>query len=230
MRVLLVEDDHSLQRTLIRLFKTQNFAVDATALGKEAAFLAKTNDYDVIVLDIMLPDIDGYEVCRQVREEGIKIPVLMLTALDEVEDRIKGLDIGADDYLPKPFHAGELLARVRALARRLSDEKTSLLKIDDLELDTAARKVFRAGKDLRLSAKEFALLEYLMLNNNRIVTRAEISEHVWDLNFDPKSNVIDAFIKLLRRKVDVGFEHRLIRTVRGIGYTISFEGSSEDDG
>ncbi len=223
MRILLVEDDRSLQRTLVRLFKTQNFAVDATALGKEAVFLAKTNDYDVVVLDIMLPDIDGYEVCRQIREDGVKTPVMMLTALDEVDNKIKGLDTGADDYLPKPFHAGELLARVRALARRLSDEKTSVLKIEDLELDTAARKAFRKGKDLKLSAKEFAMLEYLMINHKRIVSRSEISEHVWDLNFDPRSNVIDAFVKLLRRKVDAGFEHKLIRTVRGIGYTLSSE-------
>lgn len=227
MRILLVEDDRSLQRTLVRLFKTQNFAVDATDSGKEASFLAKTNDYDVVVLDVMLPDTDGFEVCRELRREGIKTPVMMLTALDEVEDRIRGLDTGADDYLPKPFHAGELLARVRALARRLSEEKTSILRIDDLELDTAARRVFRGGKEIGLSAKEFAVLEYLMLNSKRIVTRAEISEHVWDLNFDPKSNVIDAFIKLLRRKVDAGFERKLIRTVRGIGYRISSDVSLE---
>jgi DNA-binding response OmpR family regulator len=223
MRILLVEDDRSLQRTLIRLFKTQNFAVDATPSGKEAAFLAKTNDYDVVVLDIMLPDIDGYEVCRELREEGVKTPIMMLTALDEVGSRIRGLDTGADDYLAKPFHAGELLARVRALSRRLSEEKTTVLRISDLELDSAARKAFRNGKDLKLSAKEFSLLEYLLLNQKRIVTRSEISEHVWDLNFDPKSNVIDAFIKLLRRKVDSHSDLKLIRTVRGIGYTISAE-------
>lgn len=223
MRILLVEDDRSLQRTLIKLFKTQNFAIDATASGREAVFFAKTNDYDVIVLDLMLPDIDGFEVCRQIRGEIIRTPILMLTALDEVESRIKGLDTGADDYLPKPFHTGELLARIRALARRLADEKTSLLSIRDLELDTAARKAFRNGKDLKLSAKEFALLEYLMINHKRIVSRGEISEHVWDLNFDPRSNVIDAFVKLLRRKVDAGSVHKLIRTVRGIGYTISDE-------
>ncbi len=221
MRILLVEDDRSLQRTLVRLFKTQNFAVDATAFGKEASFLAKTNDYDVVVLDIMLPDIDGFEVCGDLRREGIRTPVLMLTALDEVGDRIKGLDTGADDYLPKPFHAGELLARVRALARRTAEEKTTVLKVDDLQLDTAARRVYRNGKEIRLSAKEFAVLEYMMQNSKRIVTRGEISEHVWDLNFDPKSNVIDAFIKLLRRKIDAGFNRKLIKTVRGIGYTIS---------
>ncbi len=223
MRILLVEDDKSLQRTLVRLFKTQNFAVDVTASGKEAIFLAKTNDFDVVVLDLMLPDIDGFEVCKQLRKEKVSTPVIMLTALDEVENRIKGLDTGADDYLPKPFHAGELLARIRALARRASDEKTPVLKINDVELDRAARKALRNGKDLRLSGKEFALLEFLLVNRKRIVTRSEIAEHVWDMNFDPHSNVIEAFIKLLRRKVERGSKQKIIRTVRGIGYTISDE-------
>ncbi len=223
MRLLLVEDDMSLRRTLLKLFKTQDFAVDATARGKEALFLAKTNDYDVIVLDLMLPDIDGFEVCREIRKEGVASQILMLTALDEVENRIKGLDTGADDYLPKPFHAGELLARVRALCRRATDEKTCVLKFGDLELDTRARKAYRNGKDLNLSRKELAMLEFLLRNRNRIVTRSEIAEHVWDLNFDPRSNVIDAFIKLLRRKTRSGSRHKLIRTVRGIGYTISDE-------
>ncbi len=223
MRILLVEDDRSLQRTLVKLFKTQNFAVDATASGKEAVFLAKTNDYDAIVLDLMLPDIDGFEVCKQIRKEKLPTPILMLTALDEVDNRIKGLDTGADDYLPKPFHAGELLAHIRALTRRVLDVKTSVLKIHDIELDTAARKAFRNGKDLKLSGKELALLEYLMANRNKIVTRSEIAEHVWDLNFDPRSNVIDVFIKLLRKKVDAGSKQKLIKTVRGIGYTISDE-------
>ncbi|MCL4509889.1 MAG: response regulator transcription factor [Bacteroidetes bacterium] len=224
MRILLVEDDRSLQRTLVKLLKTQNFAVDATAFGKEAVFLAKTNDYDVIVLDLMLPDIDGFEVCKQIRREKLPTPILMLTALDEVDNRIKGLDTGADDYLPKPFHAGELLARIRALTRRVLDDKTSVLKIHDIELDTAARKAFRNGKDLKLSGKELALLEYLMANRNKIVTRGEIAEHVWDLNFDPRSNVIDAFIKLLRKKVDAGSKQGFIKTVRGVGYTMSDEG------
>lgn len=223
MRILLVEDDRSLQRTLVKLFKTQNFAVDATASGKEAVFLAKTNDFDVIVLDVMLPDIDGFEVCASIRKEKVTTSILMLTALDEVDYRIKGLDTGADDYLPKPFHAGELLARLRALARRSMEEKTAILSIGDIELDTAARKAFKKGRDLKLSGKEFALLEFLLLNRKRIVNRAEIAEHVWDLNFDPRSNVVDAFIKLLRRKVDSGTEPSLIRTVRGVGYTISDE-------
>lgn len=223
MRILLVEDDRSLQRTIVKLFKTQNFAVDATASGKQAVFLAKTNDFDVIVLDLMLPDIDGFEVCKQIREEKLPTPILMLTALDEVENKIKGLDSGADDYLPKPFHAEELLARIRALSRRTSEQKTSVIKVHDVELDTAARKAFRNGRDLKLSGKELALLEYLLVNKNKIVTRAEIAEHVWDLNFDPRSNVIDAFVKLLRKKIETSSKRKLLRTVRGIGYTISDE-------
>ncbi len=221
MRILLVEDDKSLQRTLVKLFKTQNFAVDATAYGKQAVFLAKTNDFDVIVLDLLLPDIDGFEVCKQIRDEKLPTPILMLTALDEVENRIKGLDTGADDYLPKPFHAGELLARIRALSRRTIEDKTSVIKVHDIELDTAARKAFRKGEDLKLSGKELALLEYLVVNRNKIATRAEIAEHVWDINFDPHSNVIDSFVKLLRKKIERGPKNKIIRTVRGIGYTIS---------
>lgn len=220
MRILLVEDDRSLQRTLVRLFTLQNFAVDPTSSGKEASFLAKTNDYDVLVLDIMLPDIDGFEVCRQVRKEGITVPVLLLTALDDVEDKIKGLNTGADDYLPKPFHAGELLARIRALSRRLSDEKSSKFEVDDISLDTAERKAFKGSRELRLTPKEFALFEFLVLNRRRIVTRAEILEHVWNITFDPGSNVIDAHIKDLRKKLDVGRQHTLISTVRGMGYTV----------
>jgi len=221
MRVLLVEDDTSLQRTLVKLFKTQNFAVDATASGKQAVFLAKTNDFDIIVLDLMLPDIDGFEVCTQIRDSNLPTPILMLTALDDVDNRIRGLDTGADDYLPKPFHAGELLARVRALARRSANDKTSVIRVHDIELDMAARKAFRNGKDLKLSGKELALLEYLLVNRNKIVSRAEIAEHVWDMNFDPRSNVIDSFVKLLRKKIEGGTKHKIIRTVRGIGYTIS---------
>ncbi len=221
MRILLVEDDRSLQRTLTKLLRTQNFAVDATASGKEAVFLTKTNDFDVIVLDLLLPDVDGFEVCRMVREGKIQTPILMLTALDEVENRIKGLDIGADDYLSKPFHAGELLARIRALSRRRFEEKSTVIKIGDIELDTAAHKAFRDGQDLRLSGKEFALLEYLLVNRNKILTRTEIGEHVWDMNFDPKSNVIDSFVKLLRKKIGGESATGLIKTVRGIGYTVS---------
>jgi len=220
VRILLVEDDRSLQRTLVKLFKTQKLAVDATVSGKEAVFLAETNDFDVIVLDLMLPDIDGFEVCRRIRAGKLLTPILMLTALDEVENRIKGLDTGADDYLPKPFHAEELLARVRALARRNADERSPVLAIHGIDLDSRARKAFRKGKDLRLTAKEFSLLEYLFMNRNKILTRSEIAEHVWDINFNPKSNAVDAIVKLLRHKIESGSKQKVIRTVRGIGYTI----------
>lgn len=220
MRILLVEDDRSLQRTLVKLFKTQSFAVDATAAGKEAVYLAKTNDYDIIILDLMLPDIDGFEVCRQIRKGKLSTPVMMLTALDDISSKITGLDTGADDYLPKPFHAGELLARVRALARRASSEKSTLLTVHGVDLDIAGRKAFRKGKDLGLSGKEFALLEFLFTNRRRIMTRSEIMEHVWDMNFDPRSNVVDSFIKLIRKKIEGKSGRRIIRTVRGVGYTI----------
>jgi DNA-binding response OmpR family regulator len=223
LRILLVEDDRSLQRTLVKLFKTQRFAVDATASGKQAIFVAKTNDFDVIVLDLMLPDLDGFEVCKELRKEKVSTPILMLTALDDVENRIKGLDTGADDYLPKPFHVGELLARIRALARRTASDKSSVIRAHGIELDMTARKAFRNGEDLRLSGKELALLEYLLINRNKIVTRTEIAEHVWDMNFDPRSNIIDSFVKLLRKKIETGEEKKIIRTVRGIGYTISDE-------
>lgn len=226
MRILLVEDDQSLQRTLKKLFMTQHFAVDTTASGKEAIYLAKTNDYDVIVLDLMLPDINGFDVCDELRKEAVNVPILMLTALDDVEDRIRGLDTGADDYLPKPFHAGELLARIRALHRRQSEEKQVVLTASDLVLDPVSLTVKRGGKKIELSNKEFALLHYLMENKNRILTREQISEHVWDINFDPRSNVIDAFIRLLRKKIDEGFEVKLIKTIRGTGYMLT-EG---DDG
>jgi DNA-binding response OmpR family regulator len=221
MRILLVEDDQSLQRTLKKLFLTQHFAVDVTASGREAVFLAKTNDYDVVVLDLMLPDLNGLEVCTQLRKGSVNVPILMLTALDEVEDKIRGLDSGADDYLPKPFHAGELLARIRALHRRQSEDKHPLLTAADLVLDPISLTVKRGGRRVELSNKEFALLQYLMDNKGKILTREQISEHVWDINFDPRSNVIDAFIRLLRKKIDEGFELKLIRTVRGTGYILS---------
>ena len=221
MRILLVEDDQSLQRTLKKLFSTQHFAVDVTASGREAVFLAKTNDYDVVVLDLMLPDLNGLEVCTQLRKGSVNVPILMLTALDEVEDKIRGLDIGADDYLPKPFHAGELLVRIRALHRRQSEDKHPLLTAADLVLDPISLTVKRGGRRVELSNKEFALLQYLMDNKGKILTREQISEHVWDINFDPRSNVIDAFIRLLRKKIDEGFELKLIRTVRGTGYILS---------
>ena len=221
MRILIIEDDLNIANAIKRGLIDQHYSVDIASNGSDGAFLAKTNDYDTVILDIMLPKKDGWEVCREMRKAGITTPILMLTALDTVEDKIKGLDEGADDYLAKPFHFGELLARVRSLVRRQSDQKTAEIRAGDLVLDTAARTVIRAGQAISLSAKEFALLEYFVINHNKVLSREMISEHVWDMNFDPQSNVIDSFVRFLRQKIDKGFERPLIHTVRGVGYKFS---------
>jgi heavy metal response regulator len=221
MRILIVEDDEKISDVLKRGLTDQHYSVDIAADGEEAVFLAKTNDYDLIILDILLPKLDGWEVCKSIRKDNIATPILMLTAIDSVEDKIKGLDEGADDYLTKPFHFGELLARVRSLIRRQSDQKNPIIQIGDLSLNTITREVIRAGQDIQLSAKEFALLEYFILNENKVLNRQMISEHVWDMNFDPQSNVIDSFIRFLRQKIDKGFDKQLIHTIRGVGYKFS---------
>jgi two-component system, OmpR family, copper resistance phosphate regulon response regulator CusR len=221
MRILVVEDDKNIAEVIQRGLSEQHYSVDVARDGEEGAYLALTSDYDVIILDIMLPKKNGWQVCKEIREEGSKSPVIMLTALDSVEDKIKGLDWGADDYLTKPFHFGELLARVRSLVRRQSEQKTSEIHIADLVIDTASRSVRRGEQQINLSAKEFALLEYFVMNKEKAVTRQMISEHVWDMNFDPQSNVIDSFVRFLRQKIDKGFSHHLIHTVRGVGYKFS---------
>jgi len=223
MRILVIEDDEKIADALRRSLIDQHYSVDTAGDGEEGDYLAKTNDYDLIILDIMLPGMDGWQVCRSIRREKINTPILMLTALDSVEDKISGLDEGADDYLTKPFHLGELLARIRSLVRRQSDEKTTNIILGDLELDTAQRAVKRSGKEINLSSKEFALLEYFIMNKNKVLTRQMISEHVWDLNFDPQSNVIDSFVRFLRQKIDKGFDNQLIHTIRGVGYKLSIE-------
>jgi len=223
MRILIVEDDAKIADGIRRGLVEQHYSVDIAPDGEEGEYLANTNDYDVIVLDIMLPKMNGWEVLRSLREGGLKTPILMLTALDSVEDKIRGLDYGADDYLTKPFNFGEFLARIRSLTRRQSDQKTSTISIADLTIDTASRSVVRSSKKINLSAKEFALLEYFMMNPNKVLTREMISEHVWDMNFDPQSNVIDSFIRFLRQKVDKEFSPELIHTVRGAGYKFSVE-------
>ncbi len=223
MRILLVEDDPKIADVVRRSLVEQHYSVDLASDGLEGDFLAKTNDYDLIILDIMLPKMDGWQICRSIREEKITTPILMLTALDAVEDKIKGLDSGADDYLSKPFHLGEFLARVRSLVRRTSDEKTSTIQVGDLIIDTASRRVVRAGKEINLSAKEFALLEYFMMHKNKVLTRQMLSEHVWDMNFDPQSNVIDSFVRFLRQKIDKEFDSPLIHTLRGVGYKLYVE-------
>ncbi len=221
MRILIIEDEKSLADALKRAFESQHYSVDVSHKGEDGLYLANVNDYDLIILDIMLPDIEGWQVCEQLRKDKVITPILMLTALDSIDDKIRGLDQGADDYMTKPFDLRELMARARSLIRRQAEQKTTKLRVADLVMDTSERTVVRAGKDIKLSAKEFAMLEYFMLNKNKVLTREMISEHVWDMNFDPQSNVIDSFVRFLRQKMDKDFDKQLIHTVRGVGYKLS---------
>ncbi|NTV29353.1 MAG: response regulator transcription factor [Candidatus Omnitrophica bacterium] len=220
MRILLVEDEKKLSAFVKRGLREAAYAVDTADNGEGALFLAETNTYDLIVLDIMIPGQDGIAVCRKLRKKGLTVPILMLTARDDVEDKISGLDAGADDYLTKPFSFPELLARVRALLRRGHVVKTPRLKVADLELDQASRKVFRAGREIDLTPTEYSLLEYLMLHTGQVVTRTMISEHVWNDDFDSFSNVINVYINYLRRKVDQDNPVKLIHSLRGVGYVL----------
>lgn len=221
MRILLVEDDAKIAASLAKRFRAEGYAVDVAPDGVRGEELAQINDNDVILLDVMLPRQDGWTVCKNLRARGILTPILMLTALDDVNDRIRGLDRGADDYVVKPFHFGELLARVRSLARRRTEIRTTVVETFGLKLDFGTHKAFRDGRDISLTTKEFALLELLVMNAGNIVSREKISEHLWDMNFEPRSNVIESFVKFLRQKVDRGFARPLIHTVRGSGYMFS---------
>lgn len=220
MRILLVEDEKKLASFIKRGLKEKNYAVDVADNGDDGLFMAESNPYDLIVLDIMLPGQDGIAICRALRKANNTTPILMLTARDEVEDKVAGLDAGADDYLTKPFAFSEFLARARALTRRRAETKTTTLKIADLELDQLTHKVARAGKSIELTSTEYALLEYLMLNANQVVTRTMISEHVWNDDFDSFSNVINVYITYLRKKVDSNHSKKLIHSLRGTGYTL----------
>lgn len=221
MRLLLVEDEPDAARILAKGLREQAYAVDVATDGEAACYQASVADYDAILLDVMLPLKDGLEVCRQLRREGLGIPILMLTARDSVEARIAGLDSGADDYLQKPFDFRELLARLRALIRRgARPPLPERLTIAGLELDTRARRVLKAGSEMHLTAREYALLEYLARRAGEVVGRAEISEHVWDERYDPFSNVIDVYVQRLRRKLDSPGAPSLIRTRRGEGYQL----------
>ncbi len=223
MRILLVEDEVKIANFVARGLKEEDFVVDVAGDGDKASFLAEVNPYDLIILDIMLPHKDGITVCRELRKKKINTPILMLTAKDQVRDKVLGLNSGADDYLAKPFDFEELSARISALLRRNSQDKTGILRVDDLELDQLRHKVNRAGKDIQLSSKEFALLEYLMLNADHVVTRTMISEHVWHEDFDSFTNVIDVYISFLRNKIDKDFKGPLIHTVHGKGYVLREE-------
>ena len=229
MRILLVEDEARGAGFIARGLREQAYAVDRAADGEEAVYLASVNEYDLIVLDVMLPKKDGYAVCRELRASGLRAPILMLTARDAVDDRVAGLDAGADDYLVKPFDFKELLARMRALLRRSGPPRPAVARVADLTLDTASHAVERGGRRVNLTAKEYALLEFLMLHEGRVVGREQIAQHVWDDAFDPLSNVIDVYVKRLRAKVDAGFRPRLIHTRRGEGYILTAEAGTGDD-
>ena len=221
MRILLAEDDRQLRESLARGLREASYAVDDAPDGGRAVFLAAVNEYDAIILDIVLPVRDGIEVCREIRRKGVHAPILMLTARDTVDDKIKGLDAGADDYLTKPFDFGELLARVRALVRRRGDVLPAELAVADLVVDTRRHAARRGPREITLTSKEYALLEHLVRNAGRIVTRSEINAHVWDDNHDPFSNLIDVYVSRLRRKVDGGERVALISTRRGVGYMLA---------
>ncbi|MGE5593056.1 MAG: response regulator transcription factor [Betaproteobacteria bacterium] len=221
MRVLVVEDEDKIAAFIKKGLEEEGYAVDVVGDGESALDYVFSVDYDVIILDIMLPRKDGVSVCQKLRERGCNAPILMLTARDAVDDRVRGLDAGADDYLVKPFAFRELVARIRALLRRPRDVISSQLQVGDLVLDTGTRVAQRGGRKIELTAREYALLEFLMRNKNQVLTRTQIAEHVWDYDFFSESNVVDVYIRYLRVKVDEGFEPKLIQTVRGVGYKIS---------
>ena len=220
MRLLLVEDDTSVASFITKGLQEEQYAVDATADGEEGFLMASTIPYDLLILDVMVPKMDGFTICRRLREKGCTTPILLLTARDTIEDRVTGLDTGADDYLTKPFAFPELLARIRALLRRGNTKPSTRLTAADLELDPISRRVRRAGQDIALTNKEYALLEYLLRNTNRVLTRTAIIDHVWDIQYDSMTNIVDVHIRSLRSKIDRGFSPPLIQTVRGVGYML----------
>ncbi len=225
MRILLVEDEKRIASFVARGLKEERYVVDVAHNGEEGLFQAQVNPYDLIILDVMLPGKDGFTVCREIRKTDHQVPVLMLTARDTVPDKVRGLDAGADDYLTKPFAFEELLARVRSLLRKRQAVKTTLLKVSDLELDQITHKVRRAGKEIILTQREYALLEFLMLHVNEVVTRTMIAEHVWNEDFDSLTNVFDVYLYRLRNKIDKDHPKPLIHSVRGAGYVLKDPGA-----
>ena len=220
MRVLVVEDEVKLAGLIRRGLREEGVLADVAIKGEDALWMAESTGYDVVVLDVMLPGIDGFETCRRLRGDGVRTPILMLTARDAVEDRIAGLDTGADDYLTKPFDFGELLARLRALARRGPAERAAVLRVGDLELDPASRRVRRGDTDIELSTKEFQLLEVFMSNPGTVLSRFQLLEGAWDTDYEHRSNVIDVYVRYLREKIDRPFGVETIETVRGAGYRL----------
>ena len=220
MRILLVEDEKKIASFIERGLKEQRYVVDVAADGQKGSFLADVNEYDLIILDIMLPGVDGLSLCKDIRKKKAHIPILLLTARNKVSDKVRGLQDGADDYLTKPFAFDELLARVGALLRRKNGQKTTTLQVADLELDQLKHVVKRGGKEIKLTSKEYSLLDYLMTHASHVVTRTMISEHVWNEDFDSFTNVVDVYISHLRNKIDKGFKKPLIHSIRGTGYVL----------
>lgn len=227
MRILLVEDDARVASFIRRGLREEHYTVDLAVDGEEAVFLAQTEHYDLVILDWLLPKRTGLEVVKTLRAERVPVPVLILTAKDELADKVAGLDAGADDYLTKPFGFNELLARVRVLLRRQGELLPTLLRIADLELDALRHEVKRAGRLIALTSREYALLEFFMRHANQLVTRTMLAEHVWEHDFDPLSNVIDVHVARLRQKVDQGFSPKLLQTIRGSGYRL--QGADEEE-
>lgn len=223
MRLLLIEDEEKVSRFIVKGLAAERFAVDVAADGDRGLELAQTYSYDLIILDLMLPGLSGTEVLRLVRRQNEHVPVLVLTARDAINDKVEHFEIGADDYLTKPFAFAELLVRVKALLRRGAISRANVLRVADLEIDRLTQQVRRGGQRIELTGKEYALLEYLITNAGRVLSRTMIIEHVWDQSFDGATNIVDVYVRHLRNKIDEPFERKLIRTVRGVGYAIGGE-------
>ncbi|MBI4688064.1 MAG: response regulator transcription factor [Nitrospirae bacterium] len=220
MRILIIEDEKNLARILKKGLEENGFSVDISFDGEDGLFMAESYQYDAVLLDILLPKIDGLTLLNKLRAKKIDVPVLMITSRGEIEDRIKGLNIGADDYIVKPFDFSEVLARLRSVIRRSKSKPSPLITIDNLTIDTNSRTVKRSGMEIKLSATEYSILEYLALNSGQVISRTELTEHIYDNEFDLDSNVIDVYINYLRNKIDKGFNKQLIHTVRGAGYIL----------
>lgn len=220
MRILVAEDERSLNRIITKQLTAAGYSVDSAFDGEEAYDFLSMAEYDAAVFDIMMPKTDGFSLVKRMRAEGNHTPVLFLTARDSIEDRVEGLDIGADDYLVKPFAFEELLARVRVMVRKHTDHKTSVITVSDLEINTANRRVTRSGKEITLSAKEYELLRYLAINNGIVLSREKIENHIWNYDYEGGTNVVDVYIRYLRKKIDEDYETKLIHTVRGAGYVL----------
>ena len=220
MRLLVIEDEKQLLRLIGKRLKEEGYAYDLASDGREGLNFAESIEYDCIILDIMLPSVDGFTIIKKLREKNINSPIIVLTAKSATKDKVNGLDYGADDYIRKPFSFEELIARVRAMLRRKLDEKETVLKCRDLTLDLISREVYRNNKLIQLTTKEFSILEYFLRNKGRILTKSQIAEHVWNYEFDYHSNIIEVYIRYLRKKMDDDYEEKLIHTIRGVGYKI----------